>query len=57
MQQLLIALVITICPNSESCSDIIFDIYNTEQECELVIFEKRIFNGSCYEVESIIHQK
>lgn len=57
MQQLLVALVLTVCPVHETCKDAVYEIYESKQECEAVIYEKRIFNGSCYEVENIIHQK
>ncbi|WP_099707663.1 MULTISPECIES: DUF1482 family protein [unclassified Erwinia] len=57
MQQLLFALVVTVCPAHETCKDVIYEIYDSKQECENVIYERRIFNGNCYEVESIIHQK
>lgn len=57
MQQLLFALVVTVCPANETCKDVIYEIYDSKQECESIIYERRIFNGNCYEVESIIHQK
>lgn len=57
MQQLLFALVVTICPIHDGCADVIYDIFNSKSECEAIIYEKRIFNGGCYEVEAIIHQK
>jgi len=57
MQQLLFALVVTVCPAHETCKDVIYEVYDSKQECESVIYERRIFNSNCYEVESIIHQK
>ncbi|THD51858.1 DUF1482 family protein [Enterobacteriaceae bacterium ML5] len=53
MHQLLFALVATICPAHQNCYEAIYEIYESKQECEKVIFEKRIFNGNCYEVEAI----
>lgn len=57
MQQLLFALVVTVCPAHEICKDVVYEIYESKRECETVIYERRIFNGNCYEVEGIIHQK
>ena len=54
MQQLLFALVVTICPAHEPCADVVYEVYDSKQECEHVIFERRIFTGNCYEVDSII---
>ncbi|WP_145603105.1 DUF1482 family protein [Yersinia intermedia] len=57
MEQLLFALVVSVCPVHEVCKDVIYEVYDTRQECEKVVFEKRIFNGNCYPVEEIIHSK
>lgn len=57
MQQLLFALVVTVCPAHETCKDVVYEIYESKRECETVIYERRVFNGNCYEVESIINQK
>ncbi|MDA5482143.1 DUF1482 family protein [Yersinia intermedia] len=57
MEQLLFALVVSVCPAHEVCKDVIYEVYDTRQECEKVVFEKRILNGNCYPVEEIIHSK
>ncbi|MCB5312119.1 DUF1482 family protein [Yersinia intermedia] len=57
MEQLLFALVVSVCPAHEVCKDVIYEVYDTRQECEKEVFEKRIFNGNCYPVEKIIHSK
>ncbi|WP_139356351.1 DUF1482 family protein [Izhakiella australiensis] len=57
MQQLLFALVVYTCPVHETCKDAIYETYESKEECETVIYEMRIFNGNCYEVESVIHKE
>lgn len=51
----LFALVLTICSSSTNCSDVVKGVYDTQAECEQVIYEERYFNGNCYPVEKIIH--
>ncbi|WP_208951688.1 DUF1482 family protein [Rahnella sp. ChDrAdgB13] len=55
MHQLLFALVVMSCSAHQECTDVIYDVYDSKQECEKVIFDKRIVNGNCYEVEAIQH--
>ncbi|HFK4650122.1 TPA: DUF1482 family protein [Serratia marcescens] len=57
MQQLLFALVVSVCPAHEICKDVVYEVYESKQACDDAIFENRIFNGNCYEVEAKIHQK
>ncbi|HGC8055381.1 DUF1482 family protein [Yersinia kristensenii] len=57
MEKLLFALVVSVCPAHEICRDIVYEVYDTQQECEKVIFENRLFNGNCYPVDAIIHQQ
>ena len=50
----LFALVLTICSNSINCSEIVEEVYDTQAQCEQVIYEQRYFNGNCYPVEKIV---
>ncbi|WP_410173230.1 DUF1482 family protein [Enterobacter cloacae] len=51
----LFALVLTICSSTTNCSQVVKEIYDTEAQCNQVIYEHRYFNGDCFEVEKIIH--
>ncbi|MDI3359738.1 DUF1482 family protein [Lelliottia sp. V89_10] len=52
----LFALVLTICSsNSTDCTDVVKEVYDTQAQCEQVIYEERYFNANCYPVEKIIH--
>lgn len=51
----LFALVLTICSGSNECADVIKGVYDTQSQCEQVIFEERYFNANCYPVEGILH--
>jgi hypothetical protein len=51
----LFALVLTICSSSTDCTNVVKDIYDTQAQCEQVIYEERYFNGNCYPVEKIVH--
>lgn len=50
----LFALVLTICSSSTECIDAVKDVYDTKEQCELVIYEENYFNAGCYPVEKII---
>lgn len=56
MHPLLFALVIAHCPVHQECVDVVYDVYDSKQECEKVIFDNRIINGNCYVVEAIKHK-
>lgn len=48
------ALVIALCMPNTDCTDVVKGVYDTKAECEQVIYDERIFNAACYEVEAII---
>lgn len=50
------ALVITLLAADGSRVDVVKDIFETKEKCNQVIFEERVFNGACYQVDKIIHQ-
>lgn len=52
----LYALVISILAADGSNIDVVKGVYDTQQECNHVIYEERIFNGACYPIEKIVHQ-
>lgn len=47
----LFALVLTICSANTSCTDVVKDVYDTQAQCEQVIYDERYFNANCYPVE------
>lgn len=51
----LFALVLTICSGSNNCTDVVKDVYDTQAQCEQVMYEERYFNANCYPVEKIVH--
>ncbi|SAF45874.1 DUF1482 family protein [Enterobacter kobei] len=51
----LFALVLTICSSSIECTEVVKEVYDTQAECNQVIYEERYFNANCYPVEKIIH--
>ena len=51
----LFALVLTLCSNSINCTEVVKEVYDTQAQCEQVIYEERYFNANCYSVEKIIH--
>lgn len=51
----LFALVLTICSSSTECTDVVKDVYDSQAECEQVIYEERYFNGNCFPVEKSVH--
>lgn len=51
----LFALVLTICSANNNCTDAVKDIYDTQTQCEQVIYEEYYFNANCYPVEKIVH--
>ncbi|UAN38015.1 DUF1482 family protein [Enterobacter asburiae] len=50
------ALVVAILMADGSSVDVVKKVYDTQQECNHVIYEERIFNGACYPVEKIVRQ-
>jgi hypothetical protein len=48
------ALVIALCTPNTDCIDVVKNIFDTKAQCEQVIFDERIFNAACYEIEEII---
>lgn len=46
MQQLLSALVVTVCPAHETCKDVVYEIFESKRECKTIIYERRVFNGN-----------
>lgn len=51
----LFALVLTICSSTTECTNVVKDVYDTQAQCEQIIYEERYFNGNCYPVEKIVH--
>lgn len=51
----LFALVLTICSSNINCSEVMKEVYDTQAQCEHVIYEERYFNANCYPVEKIVH--
>ncbi|WP_442787941.1 DUF1482 family protein [Lelliottia sp. SL45] len=49
-------MVITLLAADGSRVDVVKDIFETKEKCNQVIFEERVFNGACYQVDKIIHQ-
>lgn len=50
----LFALVLTICSSSINCTDVVKEVYDTQAQCEQVIYEERLFTANCYPVEKIV---
>jgi hypothetical protein len=50
----LFALVLTICSANSDCTDVIKGVYDTQAECQQVIFEERYFNAECREAEAVL---
>nr|MCA7009741.1 YebW family protein [Dickeya chrysanthemi] len=50
------ALVIAICSTHGDCEPAVTGVYDSQQECELAMYEERILDGECYPVERIIRQ-
>lgn len=51
----LFALVLTICSGNNNCADVVKGVYDTQAQCERVIYEERYFNANCYPVDGILH--
>ena len=51
----LFALVLSLLTAEGNSIDVIKDVYTTLDECNQVIFDERLFNGSCYPIDKIIH--
>lgn len=51
----LFALVLTICSSNTDCTEVVKEVFDTQAQCEKVIYEERYFNANCYPVEKIIH--
>lgn len=50
------ALALTICFNSNDCTEAIKDVYATQSQCDQAIYEERLFNANCYKVDSDFHE-
>lgn len=50
----LFALVLTQCLSNGQCSDVVVEVYESQVQCEKVIYHERYFTGNCYPVEKII---
>ncbi|HDR2353316.1 TPA: DUF1482 family protein [Enterobacter roggenkampii] len=51
----LFALVLTICSSTTNCTNVVKEVYDTQAQCEKIIYEERYFNGNCFPVEKIVH--
>lgn len=49
------ALVLSLLTAEGNNIDVIKDVYTTLDECNQVIFDERLFNGSCHPIDKIIH--
>lgn len=43
-------------PVNDACEEAVLTIHTSQEVCELVILEERIFNGQCLPVEGIARQ-
>lgn len=50
------ALVVILLASDGKSIEVVKGVYDSRGECNQVIFEERIFNGSCYPVEKIVRQ-
>jgi hypothetical protein len=48
------ALVLTQVLSNGQHTDVVIDVFDSQAQCEKVIYEQRYFNGNCYPVEKII---
>ncbi|NUU68402.1 YebW family protein [Enterobacteriaceae bacterium BIT-l23] len=48
------ALVLFVCYLDGGCDDIVVELFNTEQQCEVAMDSQKIRHGGCYPVEDFI---